>query len=108
MTSQPTKQSASNTNVNLMMVIIITIFLICRFPDFVASIIGAGDFQVDPTAYAYYAGIGNTLLNLNSSVNFYLYCLFYKRFRKTLGQILKGRQSKEDNSQTVETVTSNI
>ncbi len=91
------KQSTSNRNVNLMMVIIISTFLICEFPDFVASIIGAGDFQVDPTMYKYYAGVKESLLVLNSSINFYLYCLFYKRFRLTLKQIFVGKTPAEDN-----------
>ena len=103
MTSQPTKQSA-NTNVNLMMVIIITTFLICELPDFVAAIIGAGQFKIDETHYKYYARVKESLLVLNSSINFYLYCLFYKRFRKTLGQIFKGAKPREKSSQTIDTM----
>ena len=108
MTQHPANQSKSSANVNLMMVIIITTFFICEFPDFIASIIGAGEFKVDATAYAYYAGIGNALLTLNSSINFYLYCLFYKRFIKTLGHIFKGTVPKDEHSQANDTVTSNV
>ena len=104
MTSQQTKQSTSNANVNLMMVIIITTFLLCELPDFVAAIIGAGEFQIDPTTYKYYAGIKESLLVLNSSINFYLYCLFYKRFRKTLRQIFGRNNPKEEYSQTIDTL----
>ena len=107
MTSQLTKQLTSNTNVNLMMVIIITTFLLCELPDFVAAIIGAGEFKIDPTTYKYYAGIKESLLVLNSCINFYLYCLFYKRFRKTLGEIFKGGTTKpwKEYFQTVDTLT---
>ena len=104
MTSQPTKQSTSNANVNLMMVIIITTFLICQLPDFVASIVGAGEFQIDPTTYKYYAGTVGTLLVLNSSINFYLYCLFYKRFTQILCQIFSRNKPVEEYSVTIETL----
>lgn len=102
------KQTASDTNVNLMMIIIIATFGICELPDFIRGIIGAGQFKIDATSYAYFAGMILFLLILNSSINFYLYCLFYKRFRKTLGHIFKGTQPPEEKSQTIDTATSNI
>ena len=104
MTNKTIKQPVANTNVNLMMVIIITTFLICELPDFVAGIIGAGEFKVDATTYNYYAGIKESLLVLNSSINFYLYCLFYKRFRKTLVQVYRGPKPREEHSHTIDTV----
>ncbi len=99
------KQPTSTRNVNVMMVIIISTFLVCEFPDFVASIIGAGRFRVDETMYAYYAGVKESLLVLNSSVNFYLYCTFYRRFKATLRSVLSCPRPGDDNLHTIASVT---
>ncbi len=83
----PSPKKHRNRNVNTMMIIIISTFLMFELPDFVASIIGAVGKKTWHL-YPYYAGIKETLLVLNSSINFYLYCVFYKRFRKVLKKIL--------------------
>ncbi len=81
-------KSSSSTNVTRMMVIIISIFILCELPDFIASVIAVAKFEVDPVIYAYYAPVKEMLLVLNSSINFYLYCIFYKQFRQTLRVML--------------------
>ena len=81
------QQSESNLNLNRMMVILISIFVVCELPDFIASIIGASNTKVDPVVYKYYAVMKECLLVLNSAINFYMYCIFYKKFRASLSDL---------------------
>ena len=83
----------TNTNLTLMVIIIISVFVICQFPDLVASVIGAGDFEVDKTTYSYYATCKEALLTLNSAINFFIYCIFYKHFREHLKRIVCFKKS---------------
>lgn len=74
----------NSLNLTKMLVIMIAVFAVCQLPDFVASIIGAGQLQIPPAIYEYYAAIKEAMLVLNAAINFYLYCLFYRRFRHSL------------------------
>ena len=79
MTQNPSKTSNQSLNITIMMVIVITVFVICQMPDFIASLIGSGAFKVDKITYGYYAGYKEILLIFNSAVNFFLYMIFFRR-----------------------------
>ena len=90
------KSSNQSTNVTFTMMILLSIFIFCQMPDFVASIIGALKIKVDTVAYQYFLGINAIMISLNSALNFYLYCLFYRRVRDTLAKILNISKSNKN------------
>ena len=98
----------SSTNVNLMLVIVISIFVICELPDFIAAIVGAMDAKSHLTGYGYFAAVKESLLVLNSAINFYIYCIFYKRFNKTLSTTIRGCFSKPHQEATVKVVDNSV
>ena len=114
MTSNQNNSSKQSLNISKMMAIMITVFVMCELPDFIASIIGAGEFKMHPTIYEYYAGVKEALLVLNSAINFYLYCIFYTKFRQTLMQMCGHKENqnlgknKTRSSSSLATVTSSI
>lgn len=87
-------------NVTLMLVVMISIFIVCQLPDFIAAIIGAGNFKVNDTIYSYYAGIKELLLVFNSACNFYLYLIFNKKMRATFVGLFRPGSTTESTSST--------
>ena len=77
----------ANTSVTLNLVVVISIFLVCETPDMIATIIAAGEFNLDKTVLEYYLIVKETLLVFNSAVNFYVYVIFYRRFREVLARL---------------------
>ena len=71
-----------NRSITLNMVVVITKFILCQTPDFVAAIIGALPIYVQSDAYRIFLTIKEMLLVINSSVNFYIYLIFNSKFRK--------------------------
>ncbi|ELU00313.1 hypothetical protein CAPTEDRAFT_217696 [Capitella teleta] len=90
---QPSKKDAS-LNVTIMMIILISVFVICQMPDFIAGIIAAGNFQIDGVIYKYYAGVKEALLAFNSACNFYLYLIFNRNMRNTFIRLFVKSDSK--------------
>ena len=77
-------------NLTLVMVIIVVVFIVCQTPAMINHILYI--FYA-----AYYSNFGNTLnrrfsmtsdlfVALNSSLNFFIYCLFRRQFRQQLGE----------------------
>ena len=92
------KKTKTSLNVSRMVAVLITIFIVCELPDFIAAIIGAGQFKKDPATYQYFAVFKEFMIILNSSINFYIYIIFYKRFRKELKSIFCYRGTKQNNN----------
>ena len=78
-------------NITLMLVIVITVFLVCQVSDVVGAVMGSGYFYVNVTFYEYYVGIKECLLVFSCAYNFYVYCIFYRRFRRTLVKMFTCR-----------------
>lgn len=78
------KEEQQRNSVTHMLVIVITIFLICQLSDFIAAILSSGYFEIHSSTLDYYVGVKESLLILGSTYNFYIYFLFYKRFRHSL------------------------
>lgn len=73
-----------NLSVTINIVAIVTIFIICQTPDFIHTLISYPAFGVEQKTQRYMSSAAHAFLALNSSVNFIVYCLFYRRFRKTV------------------------
>ena len=80
-------KSVHNIAITLNLVIIITKFIICETPDFIAAVLGIWDEIRSKTEYKYFSTVKEMLLVFNSSVNFYIYLLFNTKFRGTLKQM---------------------
>ena len=94
------KREGETQKLTKLVIIIITTFILCQLPDFIASIIGAGLFDYEEGIYEYYAPFKEMLLVLNSSINIILYCIFFDRFRNTLSKMLGcDRHQSSSNSQ---------
>ena len=86
-------------NVTLNLVVVVTVFLVCQTPDFISSVITREHLNVDKTFLQYFLCVKESLLIINASVNFTIYCLFYKRFRRLLKQLLCARILKSSNDE---------
>ena len=67
------------------MIIIVVIFLVCQTPAFVNQlvyVIGVEDSCGLP--YYYYYHFSNIIVSANSAVNFVVYCVFRRQFRRRL------------------------
>ena len=82
--SQMTNQGdTSNMAVTLNIIVLVGLFLVCQTPEFVFVVIMWEDvMQVDLVFWLYY--IKTILRTFNTSVNFLIYCFFYKEFRQKL------------------------
>lgn len=81
------KQSREN-NVTIMLVSVVIVFIICQVPALVYNIAFAINRQHVIHSYAYriLSDVRNFLVNLNSAVNFLLYCALGQKFRRTFLQ----------------------
>jgi len=67
------------------MIVIIVMFLVCQTPAFVNQlvyVIGVADQCGLP--YYYYYHFSNIIVTANSAVNFVVYCVFRRQFRRRL------------------------
>lgn len=83
-----TKCEKDTVAVTLNLIVVISVFVICETPDFIASIITTNSFNMDKSILTYFLTIRESLLVFNASVNFVIYCLFYERFRRVLKSLL--------------------
>ena len=105
------EEELNNKAVTLNIIIMVGVFFICQTPDFVHIIISWRDIGLDHRTVwqAFYVSIW--LLSLNASVNFLIYCMFYRGFRQALVNMMcrsKGRNegSSMDSSQRMDRGTS--
>ena len=90
-TMTPPCGSTSDSNITLVMVIIIVIFIVCHTPNAIA--LGIDSFhKEDWWKYSCYVQAAcNFLIAFNSSINFFVYYFVRKKFRQTLFAMLCGR-----------------
>lgn len=84
-----TKRSKHRENITMMLIVVVTVFIVCQLPDLgvrIAFTISefAPTVSVNMDLLRYANAASNTLLAVNSSVNFVIYCLVGKKFRKIL------------------------
>ncbi|XP_053211183.1 uncharacterized protein LOC128394837 [Panonychus citri] len=78
-----TNQEETELNIASMLVLLVSIFIACNAPAFVVNCM---EFFNAP-GYELAVIFSNLLVCLNSSINFVIYCIFGKKFRKKLGQV---------------------
>lgn len=83
-----TKRHRNRENITLMLVVVVTIFIFCEIPSLILRLLVSGReykwFKIELLPLQYANCISNALLTINSSVNFLIYCLIGKKFRKIL------------------------
>ncbi|KAK6185286.1 hypothetical protein SNE40_007553 [Patella caerulea] len=88
--SRQTLQQISSTsrtnenNLTVMLISVIFVFLVCQFPSIIDNIVVAVDplnRRYESFIYAKFYTISTFMIEINSAVNFILYCLFGKKFR---------------------------
>ena len=81
-----TGHRAKDDHITLIVIVIVIIFIICQTPALVNQIFWAILNQTERRCgqfHFYYTKVSDLLIILNSSVNFMIYCLFGKTFRRT-------------------------
>ena len=83
--------SARENNVTVMLVAVVVVFMVCQVPALVYNVAYAVDRARVETDFRYQvlSHIRNFLVNVNSAVNFLLYCAIGRRFRRTLVRMLR-------------------
>ncbi len=82
----PSTRPKDTRKVTLNLVVVVSVFILCETPDFVASVLKIGTIEqhLNKTAMTYFLSIRELLLVLNAAGNFFIYCLFYAKFRRLL------------------------
>ena len=81
-----TKATTDNIKTTLNLVVVISVFIICETPDFIASVLKISwiNRHLDPKTMKYFMAIKELLLVINAATNFLIYCAFYAKFRRLL------------------------
>ena len=96
--------SLDQNNVTLVMVIIVVVFIVCQTPAMINHILfifyaHCISYYAECTIYTTFFSTSNVFVALNSSLNFFIYCLFRRQFRQQLGVIcsrLRCHSSQQD------------
>ncbi|ELU12442.1 hypothetical protein CAPTEDRAFT_196453 [Capitella teleta] len=83
-----TKAERDTISVTVNLIAVVTVFILCETPDFIASVITLEDFCFDKLAIEYFLCIKEALLVMGASTNFFIYCLFYNSFRRLICRLL--------------------
>ena len=79
-------------NVTLMIVTVVVVFIVCQLPLHLSRLVLALRYNsflsVPFTPYYIIYSIGELLVSVNSSVNFFIYCLLGQKFRLILVQVM--------------------
>ena len=102
------KTSKHRENITLMLVVVVSIFIICELPDLILRIVATlGEFlsnmAIDYIILKYINVFTNLMLAVNSSINFLIYCLIGKKFRKILAEMYACRHGRSGRSEMSET-----
>jgi hypothetical protein len=91
-----TKRSQNQASNTTIIVVVVTVFIICEVPALMHQILLSLSNTIDLSpdgVMLYTIIISNMLVTLNSSANFFIYCLFGRKFRSILKQTLCGNSS---------------
>ncbi|XP_048753020.1 FMRFamide receptor-like [Ostrea edulis] len=83
--------AAKEANLTIMLIAVIVVFLICQLPSIADNILWTifdKDVLHCNLHYVRLTSISNLMVNVNSAVNFILYCVFGKRFRRVFIKIV--------------------
>ena len=89
--------STKDTNLTVMLIVVINVFLGCQFPALVdnitVAIFGTEILQCS-VEWVRFTTISNLLVVINSAINFMLYCILSKRFRRVFLKIIRLKKTK--------------
>lgn len=93
--SSAAARSKHRENLTLMLVVVVSVFITCQLPDVVLRLainqtVSIPRQAVERDFYRYVNAVTNVLLTLNSSVNFIIYCLVGKKFRRIFVKTFLG------------------
>lgn len=87
-------RSKNRENITLMLIVVVSVFIVCQLPDVCLrlAINQASNLPTnnDKDFYRSVNAITNVMLTLNSSINFLIYCLVGKKFRRIFVQTFLG------------------
>ena len=92
-TKQSTKKEKKDNSITLSLVVVDIVFLLCQW---INPIRGFTEYLLPPeqkvcgTAYSYFESLSGTGIFISSSVNFYIFCLCSKGYRKKVLERLCG------------------
>lgn len=99
--SQEQKCQTQENRITLLLIAIVVLFLVCQIPTASVLIYTALVDQADALTENIKAGLGNifnSLLTLNASCNFILYCLLSDKYRRTCKALLFRRDLNRNDS----------
>ena len=105
------RQQQQDNNVTFVLIIVVLVFTICQAPALVNQILWNvldDDARICGGFQFFYSRISNTLVIVNSSVNFLIYFLFNTRFRQVLVQNVCKREYKAIRATTTATLTTTV
>ena len=76
------KKLANRNRITIMLAIIILVFLICVTPDAVLTALSIGYAEIENDAMKSIREVTDTLLVINSSINFFIYYFFNQAFHR--------------------------
>lgn len=94
-----TRKTKQRENITVMLIAVVTVFIVCQIPDlglriaFTAMEFSPVALRVDVRAMRFANAASNALLTVNSSVNFLIYCLVGKKFRRIFVRMVSCSQS---------------
>ena len=87
------RQTQNERNLTAMLTMVVAVFLLCQLPSILDNILGVvltEEEALKPFPLKVNA-INNLCVMINSAVNFYMYCLFGKKFRRAFATIIMKR-----------------
>ena len=88
------KNTRHRENITLMLVVVVTVFIVCATPDLtlrcLLMLTKYCNLPLNLQLMRYVNSLSNMLLTLNSSINFLIYCLIGKKFRRILRSMVCG------------------
>ncbi|KAK2171197.1 hypothetical protein NP493_1094g03022 [Ridgeia piscesae] len=85
----------ADQNITLVMIVVIVVFVVCNAPARVVQLLWSYRVQKCGTVSFVVTELVNTLEVLNSSVNFVIYCIYRRQFRRILRQCMSERSFSE-------------
>ena len=89
------RHAKEENNITLVMIIIIVIFIVCQAPASINQILWYvldDTHKAQCTSYMYFFHVSNLLITMNSSINFVIYCVFRRQFRRQLWVMCGGKK----------------
>ena len=89
------RRQCAEQNITLVTIAVVVVFVVCNAPARIVQLLWAYRPQPCGTLPFIIMELSNTLEVLNSSVNFVIYCIYRKQFRRILRQCMSDRSFSE-------------